>query len=98
MTKQPSQKVLVLRHLVRYGSITDKVARDKYGITRLAARVWDIRDDINAPGRPALWFDIYTLDVKFKTRLGRKGVCAKYMVKEYQRQEARTLLKELEGK
>lgn len=70
--KNPSQRVLVLKHLLRYGSITDKVARDKYGITRLAARIEDLR--YRYP-----FADIDTEMVGFKTRLDRKGRFAKYV-------------------
>ena len=71
MKKPPSQKVLVLKHLLRYGSITDAVAREKYGITRLAARIEDLR--YREP-----FAMIGTQMVEFKTRLGRRGRYAKY--------------------
>ncbi len=72
MTKKPpSQKVLVLKHLLRYGSITDAVAREKYGITRLAARIEDLRC------REPFAFIAVEM-VQFKTRLGRRGRYAKY--------------------
>ena len=68
--KQPTQNDLVLRHLVRYGSITDAVARDKYGITRLAARIHDLRYTYGA--------HIGGQSKQFKTRLGRIGRYEEY--------------------
>ena len=84
--KQPTQNDLVLRHLVRYGSITDAVARDKYGITRLAARIYDLR-----------WLyvaSIYGHPLKFKTRLGRDGRYEKYSMPNPSRKFWRDVLKE----
>ncbi len=75
MKKRPSQKIVVLRHLLRYGSITDKRARDSYGITRLAARVEELRDDAWVRGVPSV---LMTDRVAFTTRLGRRGMYAKY--------------------
>lgn len=40
-----TQKDGVLRHLKRYGKITDVQAFNNYGIRRLGARVWDLRHD-----------------------------------------------------
>lgn len=76
MKKQPSQKELVLRHLVRYGSITDAVAREKYGIARLAARIHELRFD--GP-------NIYGIPVEFRTRLGRIGRYERYCLTTEQR-------------
>lgn len=99
--KQPSQWVVVLKHLLRYGSITDKRARDSYGITRLAARIdnlseaawrkwWDGQDPEPEPL-------IDTEMVAFKTRLGRHGRYAKYVLTN--EMAWRKLFKhELEGK
>ena len=75
--KQPTQNDLVLRHLVRYGSITDAVARDKYGITRLAARIHDLRYTYGA--------HIYGQPRRFKTRLGRIGRYEQYRIGDYSR-------------
>lgn len=38
-----NQNTFVLRHLVTHGYITDLVARN-YGIRRLAARIYELRD------------------------------------------------------
>jgi hypothetical protein len=99
--KQPSQKVLVLKHLLRYGSITDAVAREKYGITRLAARI----DNLAESGWNRWWKQsgciaeplINTDMIPFKTRLGRRGRYAKYSLDD--KSLWRELFKqELEGK
>lgn len=84
MKKQPSQKIVVLKHLLRYGSITDKRARDSYGITRLAARIDNLSeaawrkwwDGSGTMGDPRIVAEM----VKFKTRLGRSGRYAKYVI------------------
>ena len=73
--RQPSQKIVVLKHLLRYGSITDKRARDSYGITRLAARVEELRDEAWSRGVRSV---LMTDRVPFTTRLGRRGQYAKY--------------------
>ena len=39
-----TQSQRVLMHLQRYGWITDKVARDRYGISRLSARIGNLKD------------------------------------------------------
>lgn len=41
--KESDQLRQVLSHLFFRGSITDQVARDEYGITRLAAVIWKLR-------------------------------------------------------
>ena len=42
--KRPSQNKKVLEHLKKYGSITTLAAYDQYRITRLSARIWDLRN------------------------------------------------------
>lgn len=39
------QKDRILRHLEDQGSITQREADDLYGITRLGARIWDLKHD-----------------------------------------------------
>lgn len=34
----------IMEHLRKYGSITQLEAADKYGIMRLGARIWELRD------------------------------------------------------
>ena len=58
-------------------SITDAVARDKYGITRLAARIHDLRYTYGA--------HIYGQPKRFKTRLGRIGRYEQYRIGDYSR-------------
>ena len=38
------QTELVLNHLQTYGRINPKEAMDLYGIMRLGARIWDLKD------------------------------------------------------
>lgn len=39
-----TQKEMVLRHLENIGSITSKEAIDRYGITRLAGVIWELKN------------------------------------------------------
>ena len=41
--RETDQTRMVLYHLFFFGPITDMVARDKYGITRLADVIWKLR-------------------------------------------------------
>lgn len=43
--EQPTQAETVLAHLMRYKQITSIEAIHKYGITRLAACIYKLRDD-----------------------------------------------------
>lgn len=40
-----TQAERIKTHLVQYGAITAHEANDLYGITRLSARVWELRRD-----------------------------------------------------
>ena len=40
---QMTQRQKILRHLQVYGKITTREAFINYGITRLSARIWDLR-------------------------------------------------------
>mgnify|MGYP002661199886 CR=1 FL=1 len=62
----------VANHLIEHGSINDAQAREHYGISRLAARIYDLR------GRGFL---IESEDVHFTTRLGRAGRYTLYRLK-----------------
>jgi hypothetical protein len=42
--KIKSQNELVLKHLKKHGSITSWEAINAYGITRLSARIFDLKD------------------------------------------------------
>lgn len=39
-----TQKEIVLRHLENIGSLTSKEAIDRYGITRLAGVIWELKN------------------------------------------------------
>lgn len=69
--KKLTQVQLVMRHLLRYGSITQEQALRLYGIGRLAARIDDIRRE---NGR----MTVSTHKAWHKTRQGRSGTHAKY--------------------
>lgn len=43
--KKKTQKEQVLNHLKKNGSITTMVAFNRYSITRLSARIWELRHD-----------------------------------------------------
>ncbi len=40
-----SQRILIKKHLIRYGSINPLEALQKYGCFRLAARISDLRNE-----------------------------------------------------
>ena len=64
-----TQKELVLSHLRRYGTITPAQAWERYGITRLAAQVFFLRED---------GITIETESVQKKNRFGRLVQYARY--------------------
>jgi len=64
-----NQRDQVLAHLQKRGSITDIVARERYGVHRLAARIWDLKKQGHK---------IESYVIRFTTRLGRPGRCAGY--------------------
>lgn len=37
------QTEMVLQHMMKYGPISGRIARDMYGIERLGARIWDLK-------------------------------------------------------
>lgn len=39
-----TQNQTILNHLVKYGSITPKQAYERYGIMRLGARIYDLKN------------------------------------------------------
>ncbi len=94
--KQPSQKVLVLKHLLRYDSITAATARDKYGVDRLAARIRELREDLYYRSQWRL--RIVSGRVDFKTRLGRHGTFVRYSLAGDPREWREAFKQELEGK
>ena len=62
----------VLMHLRKYKAITTKQAYDLYGITRLGARIYDLKE---------LGYDIVTETVIVKNRYGEKARVARYRLK-----------------
>lgn len=66
------QKVRVLQHLKSHGSLTSMEAFDKYGITRLAAVIFDLRE---------MGHDIRTLDMEGQNRYGEATRYAKYVMR-----------------
>lgn len=66
------QKIRVLQHLEKYGSITSMDAFKEYGITRLAARIKDLRE---------LGYDIITIMIENKNRYNEDTRYAKYVLK-----------------
>ena len=67
-----SQNELVLNHLKEYGSLTSLEAMNLYGISRLAARISDLR---------ARGINISSLDKEVKTRGGRTARIAVYVLR-----------------
>lgn len=65
-----TQTKLVLDHMKRYGSITTLEAFQRYGITRLAARISDIRKSDN--------YFITSKMVEVKTREGKLTHVSRY--------------------
>lgn len=64
-----NQKDLVLRHLQDFGSITSMDAFNDYGITRLSAVIFDLRE---------LGYKIKTNDETRKNRYGVPTTYARY--------------------
>ncbi len=63
----------IIGYLQNYGRISDTVARELFGINRLAARIWDLRRK---------GYKIESETSYFTTRLGRMGKYAVYRLKE----------------
>ena len=60
-----TQNEQVLKHLKRHKSITTLQAFKDYGITRLASRIYDLREDGH---------DFTTDNIRVKTRYGHTNV------------------------
>lgn len=67
-----TQTERVIKHLKEHGSITPSEAIKEYGITRLGARIWDLRD---------LGYDIETQTETSKNRFRDKTSYARYVLK-----------------
>ena len=72
--KKITQDERVLRHLKKYGSITSWEAFKEYGITRLSARIFNLKN----------YYDIEIEDeqVKRKNRYGEVVYFKKYKLKK----------------
>lgn len=68
----PAQRNMVLAHLEKYGSITPKQAEERYGIMRLGARIFELRE---------IGYPIMTTMQKSKNRFGVETAYAKYILK-----------------
>ena len=66
------QKFRVLAHLREHDGLTSMEAFDKYGITRLAAVICELRK---------LGYDIRTLDMESQNRYGEVTRYAKYVLR-----------------
>lgn len=67
-----TQNERVLKHMRKYGTITTKQAYDLYGITRLGARIYELRN---------MGFDIVSDTVPVKNRFGEKAHVARYRIR-----------------
>lgn len=65
-----SQKYIVLKHLIEFGSITSFEAFAEYGITRLSAVIYNLRNDVG--------IDISSGTVTRRNRFGRPVHFSKY--------------------
>lgn len=70
--RKRTQKERIRSHLAQYGKIDDTQARDRYGIRRLGARIWELRHDEGLP--------IETIKTKGKNRYGETTTFATYKV------------------
>lgn len=68
-----SQNDIILTHLKEHGSITSIEAVNRYGITRLAARISDLKKR---------GIEILTRETEVKTRYGRTARIAVYTLNE----------------
>lgn len=71
-------KVAILKHLKRNPWITSRDAFEKYGITRLSARIKELRE---------MGYDIRTIMVETTTRFGESCRYARYVLWEHEGDE-----------
>jgi hypothetical protein len=64
---------LILMHIKKYGSITHDEAAEEYGIKRLSARIYDLRDK---------GYKIKTDMLSCKNKMGRISNFARYSLAE----------------
>ena len=66
-----SQREMILKHLKRYGKITDVQAFNNFGIRRLSGRIYDLRAD---------GYQIRTEMTTKPNRFGQKTTFATYVL------------------
>lgn len=76
--KMRGSKVAILEHLRKYSWLTSRDAFEKYGITRLSARIKELRE---------LGYDIRTVMVETTTRFGESCRYARYVLWEHEGEE-----------
>ena len=69
-----TQRDVILQHLKDHKTITSWQAIMEYGITRLATRIWELKNDHG--------YDFYTEYKSVKTRLGKNTSIAVYSFPE----------------
>lgn len=68
-----SQRLVILKHLQQYGCISSWEAIKEYGITRLSAVIFDLRQmGYNIPDRWVSFINRYGEPTRFKEYLYRK--------------------------
>lgn len=67
----------IMKHLTAGKSITSVTAWSEYGITRLSARIWELRHEYN--------LDIAAKKIPVKTRLGETTTIVEYRIAEEDR-------------
>lgn len=72
--KSRTQTDMIYQHLLKHGTITTMQAYDLYGVTRLSARIWDLRH--------LLGVKITAKNVTQKNRNGVTINFAEYSLKE----------------
>lgn len=73
-TRLPSQSEMVLKYLKEVGHITDMEAREHLNISRLAARIHDLRDE---------GYTIVSHTLRYKSRDGRHKRITKYFYENF---------------
>lgn len=71
--KYKSQTEAIIAHLQKHGHITSRQAFKKYGVTRLSAKIYNLRHN---------GYRIISEIIRVDTRYGRKTNVAKYILKE----------------
>jgi len=64
-------KTRILNHLIRYGGLTSKEAFERYGITRLSARIKELRE---------MGYDIKTFMEEGENRYGEAVRYGRYVL------------------